>query len=271
MLTEGRPRVILIGGREAKDGNRLILGEVAAHARTGALVVATLASEEAPRQWATYREVFTDLGVPEVRHLAIESREEAADPAWAAMLEGAGCIFFTGGDQLKITTKLGGTSLYSSIKAAFRQRGVALAGTSAGASAMGETMLVSSGPEGDAENHKVKSAFAMARGLGFVRDMVIDQHFAQRARIERLVGAIAENPSVLGVGIDEDTALVLDGVEARVIGSGAVYVADGSCVTYSNISEVASERALCLLDVRLHVLVHGSLFNLATRRPSPPA
>jgi cyanophycinase len=142
-----------------------------------------------------------------------------------------------------------------------------LAGTSAGASAMGQTMLVTDGAS--ERSHKVKGAFYMARGLGFVGDLVIDQHFAQRARIERLMGAVAENPGVLGIGIDEDTAVILKGSEQfRVIGSGAVYVADGRDLTFSNVSEQASQRTLCVFDVKLHVLCHGASFDLATRRPA---
>jgi cyanophycinase len=262
-----QPRIVLIGGGENKDGDLLILSEVASLARPGALVLATMASGEPLRQWEIYSRVFKELGVTEVRHLAMDSREDAADPKRAAVLNGASCLFFTGGDQLKITSKLGGTALYAAIRAAHHGGELSLSGTSAGASAMGETMLVSAGNEQE-ESHKVKGAFLMARGLGLVRDMVIDQHFAQRARIERLVGAIAENPGVLGIGIDEDTAVILDGSDSmRIIGSGAVYVADGNAVTYSNVSENASERTLCLFDVRLHVLAHGTAFNVITRRP----
>ena len=259
-------RLILIGGSENKSGTGLILSEVAALTRDRALVLATLASEEPARQWETYSGIFKKLGIHDIRHLAIDSREEASDPKWSGVLSGAGCLFLTGGDQLKIVGKLGGTSLFAAIRSAHASGDLMLAGTSAGASALGETMLVSGGAE--EETHKIRGAFSMARGLGLVRDMVIDQHFAQRARIERLVGALAEDPGVLGIGIDEDTAVLLDeGGTMRVIGSGAVYVADGSSITYSNVCENPSERTLCLFDVRLHVLVHGTAYNRATRRP----
>jgi cyanophycinase len=259
--------MVLIGGQENKNDSRLILSEIARLTGEGALLVSTLASGEPLKQWETYRHVFRELGVADVRHMAIESREDAADPRIAELLKGASCLFFGGGDQLRITSKLGGTNLYTAIRAAHATGSLALAGTSAGASAMGEAMLVSSGA--DEESHKIKGAFMMARGLGFVRDMVIDQHFAQRARIERLVAAVAEHPGVLGIGIDEDTAVMLDESQSmRVIGSGAVYIADGSAVTYSNVSEHESERTLCLFDVRLHVMVHGTAFKLDTRRPN---
>lgn len=258
--------LILIGGSEDKVGARLILCEVAKHVGAGKLVVATVASEIPELQWATYSAVFRELGVGSVEHLSIATREQASDPARTAVLNDATAVFFTGGDQLKITSRLAGTPVYSRIRAVYEREGGLIAGTSAGASAMGEMMLVSNSTE---ESHKVASAFFMARGLGLVRDMVIDQHFAQRARIERLVGAVSEDPTVLGIGIDEDTALVMSpGGTMRVIGAGAVYIADGQSVTYTNLAEKAAERTLCLFDLRLHVLCHQSSFDLATRRPS---
>ena len=107
----------------------------------------------------------------------------------------------------------------------------------------------------------------MVRGLGLVPDLIIGQHFAQRARIERLVGAVAEDPGVLGIGIDEDTAVILEDQTLRIAGSGAVYVADGQGVIYTNLSERTPDQTLRLYDLPLHVLSHGSTFDLRTRRP----
>jgi cyanophycinase len=180
------------------------------------------------------------------------------------MIDGASIVFFTGGDQLKIVSKLGGTPLLSRIRALYTDRGAVIAGTSAGASAMGASMLASHATE---DSHKVEAAFFMARGLGLVQDLVIDQHFAQRARIERLVGAVAEDPGVLGIGIDEDTAVILREKSLRIVGSGAVYVADGHGITYTNMSERSPEQTLSLFDLRLHVLSHGSTYDLVDRRP----
>ena len=232
----------------------------------GSFVVATLASQEPERQWDRYRQVFTELGVKHIEHLSVANREEVADPCKVAILENAGAVFFTGGDQVRITTKLGGSALFSKLRERFQQ-GTLIAGTSAGASAMGDTMPVTRGPM-EAPSHKVDAAFYMTKGLGLVSELVIDQHFAQRARIERLIGAIAENPGVLGIGIDEDTGVILE-PEGRfhVIGNGAVYVADGSGLTHTNVSEQARGHTLSLFDVALHVLNHGTGFDLATRRP----
>ena len=109
----------------------------------------------------------------------------------------------------------------------------------------------------------------MAPGLGLVRGVIIDQHFAERGRIGRLLGAVAQNPRVLGIGIDEDTAVVMQGEHFLVIGSGAVYVADGSTISHSNIAEASVDDPLSLYDVRLHVLSAGDTFDLSSRRPLP--
>jgi cyanophycinase len=260
-----RGTMILIGGSEDKIGTRIILSEVARRAGEGTFVVASIASEEPERQWERYQRVFTELGVRRLAHLAINEREEVLDPRLASIVDDATTVFFTGGDQVKIASKIGGTPLFARLRERYAA-GALIAGTSAGASAMGETMLVSRGPL--EESHKVEGAFYMTRGLGLISDLVIDQHFAQRARIERLIGAIAENPGVLGIGIDEDTGVIVEpeGV-MRVIGTGAVYVADGRGITHTNVSEKAKGHTLSLFDVTLHVLNHGTGLDMRTRRP----
>jgi cyanophycinase len=146
---------------------------------------------------------------------------------------------------------------------AIHKRGGVVAGTSAGASVMSETMLVKGTSQ---ESHRIGDLH-MAPGLGLVRDVIIDQHFAERGRIGRLLGAVAQNPRVLGIGIDEDTAILLEGTRFSVLGAGAVYIVDGAEVTHSNIAEASPERTLSMHDVRLHVLSSGDHFDLSRRRP----
>ncbi|RYG56566.1 MAG: cyanophycinase, partial [Alphaproteobacteria bacterium] len=145
-------------------------------------------------------------------------------------------------------------------------RGGLLAGTSAGASVMSETMLVGGS---SSESHHIGDVH-MAPGLGLIRNAIIDQHFAQRGRIGRLLGAVAHNPRLLGVGIDEDTAIQVAGSRFEVLGSGAVYVVDAEEVTQSNIAEARSACALSMHDVRLHVLAAGDSFDLKRRAPMSP-
>lgn len=258
--------LIIIGGHEDKTGEKVILKEVAGRVGSGKLVVVTVASTEPEDLWREYRKIFTDLGVRKIEHLDVSSREEGLAFERLEILDGANVLFFTGGDQLRITTQLGDTPIYQAIQEIHRHGGT-IAGTSAGASAMSETMLVS-GP-GD-ESHRVGSALRMAPGLGLIRGVVVDQHFAERGRTGRLVAAVGQNPRNLGVGLDENTAIVVHDQEYfDVIGDGAVYVVDGRGVTYSNLAEADEDETMAIYDIRLHVLNAGRRFDMETRRPRP--
>jgi len=258
--------LIIIGGHEDKEDSRVILKEVARHLQGEKLVIATVASHAPDGYFQSYQEGFEGLGVGELVELYVDDRAEAQDEKTLKVLAGARGVFFSGGDQLRISSQIGDTPVERRIREIWETGGV-LAGTSAGASAVSDTMLVK-GPS--AESHRVGDLH-MAPGLGLVRDVIIDQHFAERGRIGRLLGAVAESPRVLGVGIDEDTAAVLEADTFRVIGSGAVYVVDAEGVTRSNIAEARSHCALSIFDVRLHVLGHGDSFDLPTRRPCSTA
>jgi cyanophycinase len=258
----GAGELIVIGGHEDKGADPEILKLVAERAAKGMLLVATLASSVAVEQWQEYRKTFQKLGVKKVEHLDLEIRADADDDGRAELVKQARLIFFTGGDQLRITSSFGGSRLCELMRERYSQ-GMPIAGTSAGASVMSETMLVS-GP-GD-ESHKAGDALRMAPGLGLTREFVIDQHFAQRGRLSRLLGAVAQNPRLLGVGIDENTAIVArEGEGFEVIGGGAVYVINGQCITYTNLSESEPEATISVHGVRLDVLSRGDRFDLEKR------
>jgi cyanophycinase len=258
--------LILVGGGEDRKGEMRILREVAGRAKGGRLAVITAASAEPREMYALYKRIFNQLGVKDVMHVPIEDRDAAFDPAVADMLKGARVIFFSGGDQVRITSRLGGSLLCDTIRKGY-EGGVTLAGTSAGTSCMSETMLVGGSGE---ESHKVGAALLMAPGLGLMTNVIIDQHFAERGRIGRLLGAVAQNPRILGVGIDEDTAIIVKDGRFRVFGSGAVYVIDAISESYTNVSEEEPDRTMSIFDVRLHILAANDSFDLATRRPSRP-
>lgn len=261
----GAGTLIIIGGAEKKDTDKKVLECVAQHAGSGRLVVMTVATSEPEEVWQEYRKIFRELGVKNLDHLDVRDREEALEESCAEILEGASVLFFTGGDQLRITSQLGDSHVYQRIEEHYRNGGV-IAGTSAGASVMSRTMLVSG--NGD-ESHKIDSVLGMAPGLGLIEDVVIDQHFAERGRLGRLLAAVAQNPRTLGIGIDEDTAIVVEREKSfQVIGNGAVYVLDGSGISYSNLSEDdQKDKTLAAFDVRLHVLSDGNRFDLEDRRP----
>jgi cyanophycinase len=257
--------LIIIGGHEDRSGERKILRAVADRlGDDGKIVVCTVASAEPESIWEEYEAAFRAIGVPHVFRLDVESRDFASTPRAMKILEGATGVFFTGGDQLKITSQIGDTPVYSRMQEIFENGGV-IAGTSAGASAMSETMLVANNGEA---SYRIKSALLMAPGLGLAQDMLIDQHFSERGRMARLIGAVSQNPRVLGIGIDEDTAIIVEHNRSfRVLGAGAVYVVDGSTMNYSNIGEEDSDRTLSSFGLSVHMLSQGDQFDLLTRTP----
>lgn len=261
---------MIIGGAEDRSGKRVILRrfvELAGgvHAR---LVVVAAASHHPADAGEAYRRLFSDLGVRKVTVMAIADRDGAAEVSRAEAVERASGIFFTGGDQLRLTSLLGGTRLHAALRDA-HLRGAVVAGTSAGAAAMSDTMIV----EGDSEDAPKKCTVKMAPGMGFLRGAVIDQHFAQRGRIGRLLSAIAQNPAILGIGIDEDTAVEVGPARPLlVVGSRTVTVIDGRSITHTNTSQSAPEEALAITQVTLHVLPSGYGYDLTTRQVTlPPA
>ncbi|HHW39614.1 MAG TPA: cyanophycinase [Syntrophomonadaceae bacterium] len=261
--------LVIIGGAEDKTGERVILRRFVelAGGERARLVVVTSATSRPQLVGDGYSRLFKDLGVQEVSILNVASRQEANIPsAYQTLLDATG-IFFTGGDQLRITSLLGGTRLDEALRKAYRE-GTIIAGTSAGASAMSETMIV----EGDGERAPQRNNVKMAPGLGLIREVVVDQHFAQRGRLGRLLTAVAQHPYMLGIGIDEDTAIVVKpGGVFEVIGSQTVTVIDGKQIQETNVSESGPLEPLALTNVILHILPVGYKFDMIQRQPLSPA
>ncbi|WP_166867801.1 MULTISPECIES: cyanophycinase [unclassified Salinibacterium] len=254
--------LIIIGGAEDREGERGILRVFAEQIAGRKAVVATVATEH-PHEYAEmYEKAFSGLGIGELAVLHLDDRSQALDPEHVAILDGAAGVFFTGGAQSRISSKVSDTPVHDRIRELWQAGGV-LAGTSAGASVMSDVMLV--GGTGRA-SHRMGDLH-LAPGLGILRDVVIDQHFAERGRFGRLIGVVAHSPHVLGIGIDEDTAIVARGGEFEVIGSGAVYVFDAAHATSSNVAEARPDDPVSLHDLTLHVLARGDRFDMASRRP----
>ena len=257
--------LIIIGGAEDKKGEKNILKEVLNKLnREGEeLLIATVATMLPEEVGSEYRKIFKNLGVKKINILDIKERQDAYAENNLKLVENASLVFFTGGDQLKITSLLGGTPLYKAIKDSY-ENGCIYVGTSAGASVMSDTMIV----KGVDDESPRKCTLKMAPGLGLIKGVIVDQHFAQRGRIGRLLTGIAQNPESLGVGIDEDTAILVNSNgEFEVIGSGAVYVIDGCSITHTNVSEQHPDEILSMFDVKMHVLKSTDRFNLNTRKP----
>jgi cyanophycinase len=265
-MSKSERTLVIIGGKEDRSSDKIILGEIAKRVGGGKLVVSTVAMPTPPNGlFEEYEKAFRSLGVKHVFNLQIRDREEATRESKVRILDDADAVFFTGGDQVKITSQIGDTLIFNRVREIYENGGL-IAGTSAGAAVMSETMLVEGGEE---ESHVIGGAMRMAPGLGFIGGVIIDQHFMERGRLGRLMGAVAQNPKNLGIGIDEQTAIVVERDSSfYVLGSGAVYVLDGSNVSYSNIAEEALKKTLSIYDVRIHVLSQGDRFDLQTRRPS---
>ncbi len=262
-----RGSLILIGGKEQKDAEGAVLREVARRARGGPAVICTAASEQPDVVWASYEPVFRKLGLTHVAHLRVTRREQAEDTRAATLVSRARLVFLSGGDQVNLTSRIAGTVVFNAIRDVYLRGGV-VAGTSAGASALGQTMPVSH----PGNEHKVGAAFYLVQGFGLFNNVIVDQHFGQRGRMVRLIGAVAENSRLLGIGLDEDTAIVLDANdEFEVLGSGSVYVVDGRSVTHSNVLGANEDRSVSVFDLKVHVLSSGDFFDVAARRPVMPA
>jgi len=256
--------LLIIGGHEDKDQDKIILRMLVRKVgKSGKLVVATIASTQPNIMFDEYERCLRGLGMRHVHHLSINTREEARLESRVRVLSDADAVFFTGGDQLKITSQIGDSPVFTRVREIFDAGGL-IAGTSAGASVMSETMMVSG--KGD-ESYRIGSLLQLAPGLGLLQGVIIDQHFSQRGRIGRLLGAVAQNPRMLGIGLDEDSAILVQRGRFQVLGTNAVHVVDGSRVSFTNITEAEPDSMLCIYGVRLHVLNQADTFDLKNRRP----
>jgi cyanophycinase len=260
-------KLVIIGGAEDREDDRQILREFVrlAGGRNAVISVLTAATNEPEAAGQTYCDVFYDLGAKDVYVADTRQPEDANRPEIVRAIANSTGIFFTGGDQARITACLINTILEDAIRKRFED-GAAIAGTSAGAAIMPNTMIV----EGDSETNPRINAVKMGPGMGFLPGVVIDQHFAQRGRLGRLLSALLIEPSVLGFGIDENTAMVVDGEMVEIIGEGAVTVVDESSATYNNLDQVLQDEPVAVFGTKLHVLPHGYRFNLKTRQPLRP-
>ncbi len=257
--------LVIIGGAEDKDGRKKILNEACQliNKDRDLLLVATVASEVQDEMKDIYNKVFKEIGVKNIEFLNIDDRKEAYLEENIEKVTLSKLIFFTGGDQLRITSLIGGTPLNKALLKGLHN-GKVIVGTSAGASVMSSTMIL----EGDDEEAPKKHSINMSPGLGFLENIIIDQHFIQRGRIGRLLTGVAENPEYLGIGIDEDTAIIIDERKVlKVIGNGAVYIIDGSKINHTNISEQCRDKPLSIFNVKLHVLIEGNKFDLVKKIP----
>jgi cyanophycinase len=260
--------LIPIGGAEDKIDERIILSRfVQLAGRNDARLAIIPAASQMPVELGhRYSEIFTDMGAVSVRVIHINERAQANDPGTAAQLEGVTGIFLTGGEQLRLVTYLGGTRLAREI-ASCHAKGATVAGTSAGASALSRHMIAF-GRSGASPSQRMVQ---LSPGLGLIEGVIIDQHFRQRDRMGRLITAVALNPAEIGIGIDEDTALLIGSEgDCEIAGAGSVTVVDGSRLEYTDIHAVKQYGPVAALGITVHILTQGCRFNLHTRIAEHP-
>jgi cyanophycinase len=254
--------VMVIGGAEDKVRERVILNRFVALAggSQARIAVISTASSLGPLAGELYRRVFGELGVEAVHPVHAMTRGQANDARHAHAVREATGIFLTGGNQLRLSATIGGTALAQAVIER-HQAGAVVAGTSAGASAM-STHMVAFGASGASPKQRM---FQMAVGLGIVPGVIIDQHFEQRNRLGRLLAIVAQNPSLLGIGVDEDTCAVVGPDRVlEVIGRRSITIIDG---THSETDawEVGAHKPLMISNVVLHSLPSGYRFDLERR------
>lgn len=259
--------IVPIGGAEDKEGTSVILRKfVDVAGGDGARIVIIPTASKLEDTGRRYEKLFRKLGADEAKSLPLQSRDDASKKEWLDYIEKADGIFVTGGNQLRLTTILGGTPVAKAIRRA-NARGVAVGGTSAGAAILSEHMIAF----GDEGHTPHAGAVTLVPGFGLTNRIMIDQHFRQRDRLGRLLTALAYNPFAVGVGLDEDTAAFIDpDRKLTVFGAGALTIVDASELTHSSIAETKKGHPVCLTNVRLHVLTAGGTFDLETRTAAAP-
>ena len=262
--SEARGQLVIIGGAEDKEGDCAILREFVRRAGglKARIAVMTVATELPREVGENYIRVFGKLGVEDVRIVDTVAREDASASNALQAIERATGVFFTGGDQARITSILKDTEVAAAIHRKYAE-GIVVGGTSAGAAMMPDVMII----EGEGETNPRVETVKMGPGMGFLPGVVIDQHFAQRGRLGRLLSAVTQQPVVLGFGIDENTAVLVNNNKLEVIGEGAVTVIDVSDITYTNLDSILKDEDLALCNVKLHILPHGYQFDLGSRKP----
>lgn len=261
-----RGYIIPIGGAEEKFHNPEILDRFVAicggkEARVGIIPTAS----ELEETGRNYEKLFRNLGIKHASVLPFDSREDCDSREWLDYIEKCDGVFLTGGNQLRLSTTLGGTPVAQLIRRR-NAAGMHVAGTSAGAAFMPEHMIAG-GMEGSTPSPDMVT---MAPGLGLTNKFIIDQHFRERDRLGRLLTALAYNPFAVGLGLDEDTAAFIEPDDTlTVVGSGGITVIDPGHLSYSSMSKARRGDPVSLIGVELHILIAGGRFEIASRSAAP--
>ena len=230
----------------------------------GVFVVITAASSIPEEVGENYLKAFLKLGCKNIHLLDIRSKEDADKPAFLKLISTANCVMFSGGDQSKITDKISGTQLHSILKDRYMNDSeIVIAGTSAGAMAMSTEMIAG----GSSSEAFLKGAVHMYHGLGLTPKVMFDTHFIQRGRFGRVSEAVAKFPHLIGIGLAEDTGIIIKkGNEMKIIGSGMVIIFDGQQITHNNHEVLDEDTPLTLVNMKVHVLSNSDVYYVNERK-----
>jgi cyanophycinase len=260
-VADGHGYIIPVGGAEEKIGDVTILRRFASLCGADCRIAIIPTASELSDTGARYEKLFHELGAAQARSLPIQTRGDAERQELLDILDESDGIFLTGGNQLRLSTMIGGTSMAKALRRR-NAEGAHIAGTSAGAAFLCEHMIAF-GKEGASPRARIVT---LAPGLGLTNRVIIDQHFRQRDRLGRLLTALSYNPFAVGIGLDENTAAFIGPDEVlEVVGSGSLTIVDPSELEFSSMAKVRKNDPVCLIGLRLHILDHGSSFNLHTR------
>ncbi|MBC7382204.1 MAG: cyanophycinase [Bacteroidia bacterium] len=226
--------------------------------------VITTASSIPDEVGANYVHAFGKIGCKNIGLLPIRNRQDVADVEYIERIKNCNGVMFSGGDQLRLSTVFGGTDIYQILhERLLAEERFVIAGTSAGAMAMSNTMIY----QGKSDLAHLKGEVKITTGLAFVANVIIDSHFDTRGRFNRLAQAIASNPQCTGIGLGEDTGVIItEGNQMEVIGSGAVVIVDGKDIRHSNITDISEGAPISIEGLRVNILVKGNGYLLKERK-----
>ncbi|MCF8448811.1 MAG: cyanophycinase [Taibaiella sp.] len=225
--------------------------------------VITTASSIPDEVAENYVSGFQKLGCDNVGHMRIRNREDATIPEYMERLKACNCIMFSGGNQLRLSSIFGGTEFLDILKHRYQEEDFVIAGTSAGAMAMSNTMIY----EGNAALANLKGEVKITTGLGLMHNVIIDTHFDKRGRFNRLAQAVAAQPGAIGIGLGEDTGIIVSaGHELKAIGSGSVVIIDGKNIDYNNIADIGFGKPISVENITVHIMSKGDVYNVHTRK-----
>lgn len=219
--------------------------------------VITTASSIHEEVFANYFEAFHKLGLDSIGHMAIRNREDV--PEYLDRLKNCDAVMFSGGNQLRLSSIFGGTEFLQLLQHRYQNEEFVIAGTSAGAMAMSNNMIY----EGNAGRAHLKGEVRITAGLGFLNHVIIDSHFDKRGRFSRLAQAVSSNPGAIGIGLGEDTGIVVrNGEDIEAIGSSAVTIVDGRNIHYNNIADIEFGTPISVENIIVHILSKGNTYNI---------